>query len=298
MDWNRKIHFISGLPRSGSTLLGALLQQNPRFHAGMSSPVCSLCGGLISMMSAGSELNLMIQESQKPLLLRSLIQSYYAEPLFPTSKEIVFDTNRGWCGRLPTILDLFPKAKIICTVRNIAWIMDSLERVYRKNPYENTRLFGLDPAQATVYGRVNMLSQATGLVGKAFLALREAFYGEHSHALLILDYELFTRRPHDVMPLIYQFIEEPFFEHNFDHVTFDAPDFDQALGARGLHKVAEKVAFKPRKSILPPDLFQHYHDLDFWRDLKGSAAQVIAPESQRKTKKPDLSPMLNKMGAL
>ncbi|MBU0835751.1 MAG: sulfotransferase, partial [Gammaproteobacteria bacterium] len=27
-------HFISGLPRSGSTLLAALLRQNPRFHAG------------------------------------------------------------------------------------------------------------------------------------------------------------------------------------------------------------------------------------------------------------------------
>ena len=31
-------HFISGLPRSGSTLLSAILLQNPRFHAGMSSP--------------------------------------------------------------------------------------------------------------------------------------------------------------------------------------------------------------------------------------------------------------------
>jgi hypothetical protein len=27
------IHFISGLPRSGSTLLAALPRQNPRFHA-------------------------------------------------------------------------------------------------------------------------------------------------------------------------------------------------------------------------------------------------------------------------
>lgn len=27
------IHFVSGLPRSGSTLLAALLHQNPRFQA-------------------------------------------------------------------------------------------------------------------------------------------------------------------------------------------------------------------------------------------------------------------------
>ncbi|MEG3936419.1 MULTISPECIES: sulfotransferase [unclassified Microcoleus] len=32
-------HFISGLPRSGSTLLAALLRQNPRFHGAMTSPL-------------------------------------------------------------------------------------------------------------------------------------------------------------------------------------------------------------------------------------------------------------------
>ena len=38
------IHFLSGLPRSGSTLLGALLKQNPKLHSGMSSPVGGLVG--------------------------------------------------------------------------------------------------------------------------------------------------------------------------------------------------------------------------------------------------------------
>lgn len=32
-------HFISGLPRSGSTLLAAILRQNPRFLAATTSPV-------------------------------------------------------------------------------------------------------------------------------------------------------------------------------------------------------------------------------------------------------------------
>jgi hypothetical protein len=39
---DKGIHFISGLPRSGSTLLSALLRQNRRFHASMTSPVGSL----------------------------------------------------------------------------------------------------------------------------------------------------------------------------------------------------------------------------------------------------------------
>jgi len=36
-----QVHFISGLPRSGSTLLCALLRQNPRFSSAVTSPVAS-----------------------------------------------------------------------------------------------------------------------------------------------------------------------------------------------------------------------------------------------------------------
>lgn len=38
-----RYHFMSGLPRSGSTLLAAIVSRNPRFHAGMTSPA----GGLL-----------------------------------------------------------------------------------------------------------------------------------------------------------------------------------------------------------------------------------------------------------
>jgi hypothetical protein len=49
------IHFISGLPRAGSTLLAALLRQNPRFSAGMTSPVGSLFNAMLTATSARNE---------------------------------------------------------------------------------------------------------------------------------------------------------------------------------------------------------------------------------------------------
>ncbi len=66
-------------------------------------------------------------------------------------KLVIFDTNRLWCARLPTLVTLFPDAKFICTVRNVAWIMESLERLIRGSPFENTRLFGTTRASATPY---------------------------------------------------------------------------------------------------------------------------------------------------
>jgi len=45
------IHFISGLPRAGSTLLAGILRQDPHFHAAMTSPIGTLFAGLLGQMS-------------------------------------------------------------------------------------------------------------------------------------------------------------------------------------------------------------------------------------------------------
>ena len=54
--------------------------------------------------------------------LRAVVDSYYADG----GKAVVFDTNRMWCAQLPLIAELFPAARVLCCVRNVAWIMDGL----------------------------------------------------------------------------------------------------------------------------------------------------------------------------
>jgi len=265
-------HFISGLPRSGSTLLAALLRQNPRFHAGMTSPVGSLLSALLGQFSAGSEFGPAITQEQRKRLLAGLFSNYYAEQ---AGTDIVFDTNRQWCAKLPALMDLFPQAKVIACVRNVAWVMDSIERLYRANPYENTKLFGEDVERNTVYSRVETLAQRNRLVGFSWAALKDAYYGEHAKSLLLVEYDLLAATPEKVLRLVYDFLEEPWFEHDFEHIEYDAPEFDQALGLKGLHKVRPRVEVEARRTILPPDLFEQYAGLDFWRDSRSSEANVI-----------------------
>jgi len=267
-----QFHFISGLPRSGSTLLSAILLQNPRFHAGMTSPVGALFSGVLEQCSAGSEFGAVIDTDLRRRLLRGLFDSFYADK---ADKPVVFDTNRLWSSRLPAISDLFPQAKVIACVRNVAWVMDSIERLYRANPFENTKLFGDAVERNTVYSRCETLAQRNRLVGFAWAALKEAYYGEHADSLLIVDYDLLSQAPDRVMRLVYDFIGEPWFEHDFNNLAYDAPEFDQALGLSGLHKVKPKVELQSRRTILPPDLFKQYAELSFWLDGSASAANVI-----------------------
>jgi len=268
--------FISGLPRSGSTLLAALLRQNPRFHAGMTSPVGALFSTLLTQFSAGSEFAPVIDQGMRRHLLRGLFQTYYAEQ---ASKGVIFDTNRQWSARLPALLDLFPETKVIACVRNVAWIMDSLERLYRGNPYENTRLFSDETERNTVYSRCETLAQRNRLVGYAWSALKEAYYGEHAASLLVVEYEMLAQAPEKVLRLIYEFIGETWFEHDFANVHYDAPSFDEALGVAGLHRVRPLVAMEPRRTVLPPDLFEKFTQLSFWADGQGSRAHVIRIKS-------------------
>ncbi len=269
---DRTIHFISGLPRSGSTLLAALLRQNPRFHAGMTSPVGALFSGMLKQFSAGSEFGPVLDRDTRRRLLNGLFDSYYAAQ---TGHAVLFDTNRLWSARLPALLDLFPATKVIACVRNVAWVMDSIERLYRANPYEQTKLFNDDNERNTVYSRVDTLAQQNRLVGFAWSALKEAYYGAQADSLLVVEYELLAQAPERVLRLVYEFIGEPWFEHDFEHIAYDAPEFDEALGLSGLHRVRPRVAIEPRRTMLPPDLFEKYAKLSFWRDGEGSAAHVI-----------------------
>ena len=116
------------------------------------------------------------------------------------------------------------------------------------------------------------------MVGLPWHALREACYSEFAERLVLVDYDLLTARPAEVMGLLYQFLGEEPFEHDFDAVSYDSPVFDKQLGMEGLHRVHAKVAPRPRKTILPPDLFERYAKMSFWHDLPDSAAFRIVSE--------------------
>lgn len=270
----QQFHFISGLPRSGSTLLAGILRQNPAFHASMSSPVAVLINTCLEQIGAGSEFGSFFDEKKRKSLVAAIFKSYYEAQ---QNKSVIFDTNRLWTARLHQQVELHQNLKVICLVRNPAWIMDSFERIYRKNPFDYSRMFS-PSSRTTVYTRCESLVQSAGVVGSAWTALKEAYYGEFSERLLILDYDIFTQYPQKTMALIYEFLQLNDFQHDFDNVEYSENEFDIQLGVKDLHTVKRKVEYKARNTILPPDLFAKYSEMQFWQDPLGTSASIISPK--------------------
>jgi sulfotransferase len=255
-----RLHLISGLPRSGSTLLCALLRQNPRFTAAMTSPVAALCGTLHKKM-CGGEFGVFFDDARRATMLRGVFDSYYAEA---GADHVVFDTNRTWTGRAALLGELYPQSRIICCVREIGWIIDSIERMLTKNPLQLSRIFNFQPG-ASVYSRVEtLMNSENGLIGLPWSTLREAWFSEVAKRLIVVPYEHLVREPEGTLRTLYEELGEPWFRHDFNNAVYDQPDYDALLGMPGLHKVREKVEYQERKPCIPPDIFVKFATTAFW----------------------------------
>ncbi len=256
-----KLHFISGLPRSGSTLLSALLKQNPKFHASVTSPVSSLCSVLQQKMSGGSEFHVFFNDERRHKILKGVFDSYYAD--LPVGK-VVFDTNRTWTGKAALLGKLYPTSRIICCVRDVGWVIDSVERMLAKNPLELSRIFNFK-TNSSVYARVEILMNSdNGLIGQAWSTLRECWFGENAKRMIVIPYDKLVSEPERIMRELYQELGEEPFKHDFDNVVYDEPDYDAILGMPGMHEVGKKVEYKKRPLCIPPDIFAKYTESSFW----------------------------------
>lgn len=255
------LHLISGLPRSGSTLLSAILRQNPRFSAGVTSPVSTIIASILPKMSGTSEFAPFFDDQRRRRMLRGVFQAYH-DP--SPHIGVVFDTNRTWTARAPLLHDLYPGARIICLVREVGWIIDSLERILRRNPLQVSRTLNF-PGDSTVYSRADALMNAeTGLVGLAWSSLREAWFGEHAGSLIVIQYERFVRDPHGTIERLYRELKEAPFNHDFNNVVYDEPDYDATLGMPGLHQVRSKVGVVERAPCIPAEIFETLAESNFW----------------------------------
>ena len=118
----KQYYFISGLPRSGSTLLSAILRQNTEFYADISSPLEVLTGCTIDIIT-GAECNLDFTVNQRKNLLYGIFDGYYQH----IEKPVILDTSRSWPKKTNLLKELFPYTKILCPVRDVVSILNSFE---------------------------------------------------------------------------------------------------------------------------------------------------------------------------
>mgnify|MGYP003110297442 CR=1 FL=1 len=259
---HKNYYFIAGLPRSGSTLLSAILKQNPNFHADIASALSPLCISAIDSIEV-SDNKFNIGEEQRKNIILSIFEGYYKH----VDKPIIFDSFRIWTKNTSLLKYLFPNTKILCPVRDIHEIIDSFERIWSKNP-----LYNADMVKIThnVYARAECLMERnSGIIARPLNLLKES-HAAYPEMIYFIEYNDLCKNPEKTIRGVYNFLEMPYYDHDYENVEYSNEKFDEKINVKGMHTVRKKVEYVPKKLSIPKDLINLYKNLEFWRDEKKS----------------------------
>lgn len=265
----KRYYFISGLPRSGSTLLANILAQNPRFHATATSGIMDVMFGVRNTWNNLIEFKAAPDYVGELRVLRAILESYFSN----IKKPVIFDKSRGWLSEIEMIeAALGHKVKILVPVRDMRNVLSSFEKINRKNaPYiQNGQARENYFQYQTIDGRVSMNMHPSQPVGLAYNRVVDAVNRGFANRLFFVDFDDLTNQPTETIKQIYAFLGELLFEHDFEHIEQVTSEDDAVHGMKDLHVIRSKVA--PVESdwikIIGPQ-FEHLQSLNFWKKKIG-----------------------------
>ena len=249
----KQLHFLSGVPRSGSTVLAAILNQNPETHVSTTSGLVHALDGLANTWHSAGLLNENDPDRIKlAQTMRGMIDAFYEN----TDKPIIIDKSRGWpidqiMSAMTQVLDRPPK--IIATVRSIPDCAASFVRIAKP---DNLDAF-MESDQLMTHLRAAYISLQNG-----YIAAPENF--------LFIEYDDLIANPINELKKIHEFLELSDFEYDFNAIDGSsvAEDDENLHGTAGMHDV--KPVLEKQHSDNPRDVLKNYYSAfcqpEFWLD--------------------------------
>ena len=219
---------LSGLPRTGSTLLSSLLSQNPETHAEGNSAVCQLMWDMQTSCetSAGEQLAANGRAATQDALVAAIPAIYYRNV---TATHIV-DKCRSWT--LPPNMDMLrryiPNApRVLVLTRPVDEIVASFVSLRRRNGWTGDLEAGL-------------LDEGSEPIMRSLLGVESARQSG-SDEFLFIEYADLVDSTRDVLDAIYGFCGWEPFAHDLNHIVNPHPENDAVYGLAGMHDVRPKI---------------------------------------------------------
>lgn len=253
-------HFISGLPRSGSTVLSAILNQNPAVYVTPTSP---LLDQLIENQNIWHNLQT-VKANPYPEQLTNITRLMIDAMWQHRPESIIIDKNRGWGKNMPASTILFEKdIKMVATTRDLPSIMASWLTLLKNNPHSYmTEVLYKKGFEAT---DDNMMAEMWfNMVKDCMEALQQA-KKDAPNRLLLIDYDDLVNSPKKCILQIERFLGLPKFEYDFKNIKSDSNDDDlSAWGLNGMHKVRSVLGktSKDPKKVLGEKLYNRFIELE------------------------------------
>ena len=252
--YSKTIHFLSGMPRAGTTILGNILAQNPRFHVTPTSGLPNLFTGMREGYDKLPEFRAGGNEEELVGMMRGIMFGSFDW----VDRPVIISRHRSWPVELELVETILRrKARFIMCVRDLPEILASLEKMWRDNKGLRAMTAfkaGNEVACRTMEMRCSHWLSQDHIVGYAYSAIQDAVVRGYRDRMHFVHFDDLTRNPKDALQGIYRFLGEVPYEHDFEHVEQVTFEDDAVHGVKGLHAIRPAVRPVPKraKELLGP----------------------------------------------
>ena len=239
---------LSGLPRSGSTILSAILDQNPLIHAEGNSAVCQFMWDMYQSgtVHAAEQLNGTYRQHTMGDIIAGIPKLYYKD-IAPT-KKIIVDKCRAWTTPVNiTILRKYidPDIKIIVLERSVTAIIKSFMKLYKKNNWSDAYMHEIAKA---------MLVPNVEPIMRSIIGINMAKKEQPNKTFLFIQYNDLMAQPEATLQRIYDFCGWAPFKHDFQHIVNAHPENDEFYKLKGFHEIRSAISPTENTIVLPADI--------------------------------------------
>ena len=249
---NKTLHFLSGLPRSGSTVLAAILNQNPKTRVSTTSGLVHALTGLAETWHREPMLKDNDPEMKKlAKTMAGTIDAFYSD----FDQPIVIDKNRAW--PTPMIMQAMSQVlqrpmKIIATVRSVPDCMASFVRIVKPDNLDDF-----------IYNDF-LVKHLQG----SYTNLRLG-YQYNPDCFLFVEYNDLLKNPQIELDRIHKFLDLKPFTYDLNKIDGESvKENDEVLhGVPGLHDIKPKLKAQ-HKEHAKDQLKHHYSNFvqpGFWK---------------------------------
>ena len=270
----KKFYFMAGLPRSGSTLISSILNQNPDIYASANSPMCGMMFNLERSILSSEQHAAYPKPEVMPKTIMGVIEGYYSN----IDKTSIIDKSREWAmpEHFSVLLRNLPyEPKVIVPVRSILDILASFMNLVKNNP--NTVSFidkEIEARQEFNFYRPNNdircdhLMRPKGLIDNSLYGIAFAMHPDNRKYFHFVEYDNLIDNPEKEINKIYEFLSIDKFNHDYYNIENRIKEDDNVYGLLGQHDVRASISRRDinKQELLSGYILNKYSGLEFWRN--------------------------------
>lgn len=246
----KTLYFLGGIPRSGSTLLGALLNQHPEIYVSPTSPLSDFMYDIEDIFRKVDQKFTFDRQKTSYNVYSSILTNFYNH----ISKPVIIDKHRFWGKNLDLVQPFISnKPKVIATYRSIPEVITSYISLIERTKYENNFIdehLRRDNLPITNDNRAEYIWRH--YVSSSYSAIIYALnnYPDWIH---LVEYNQLVENPQEELKRIYEFLEIPFHQNDLSNIENTcAEQKDEEWGLKDLHTirpVLSKISKNPTDVI-------------------------------------------------